>query len=71
MIGPAGMPRDIVLRLNRETQRALTSPEVRERFTTLGVEPVLKQTPEEFAAFMAKDSGRYTSIIKTSGAKGD
>jgi tripartite-type tricarboxylate transporter receptor subunit TctC len=71
MIGPAGMPRDIVLRLNRETQRALTSPEVRERFNTLGVEPVLKQTPEEFAAFMAKDAGRYTSIIKTSGAKGE
>jgi len=71
MIGPAGLPRDVVMRLNQETQRALASPEVRERFTTLGVEPVLKQTPEEFAAFMRKDAGRYTTIIKTSGAKGD
>ena len=71
MIGPAGMPRDVVLRLNRETQRALTSPEVRERFTTLGVEPVLQQTPEEFATFLRKDAAKYAEIVKTSGAKGE
>lgn len=70
LIGPAGMPKDVVLRLNQEVQRALTHADVRERFTALGVEPVLKQTPEEFAEFMRKDAIKYTTIIKTSGAKG-
>lgn len=70
LIGPAGMPKDVVLRLNQEVERALTHADVRERFTALGVEPVQKQTPEEFAEFMRKDAIKYTTIIKTSGAKG-
>jgi tripartite-type tricarboxylate transporter receptor subunit TctC len=71
LIGPAGMPREIVLRLNREVQRAATHIDVRERFTTLGVEAVLQQTPEEFAQFMQKDAAKYRTIIHTSGAKGE
>jgi tripartite-type tricarboxylate transporter receptor subunit TctC len=69
LIGPAGLPRDIVLRLNQEVQRAMTHADVRERLTALGVEPVEKQTPEAFAAFMRKDADKYRTIIKTSGAK--
>jgi tripartite-type tricarboxylate transporter receptor subunit TctC len=69
VIGPAGMPRDVVLRLNQEVQRAMTHADVRERFTALGVEPVTQQTPEEFAAFLRKDADKYRTIIKTSGAK--
>jgi tripartite-type tricarboxylate transporter receptor subunit TctC len=69
LIGPAGLPRDIVLRLNQEVQRAMTHADVRERLTALGVEPVEKQTPEAFAAFMQKDADKYRTIIKTSGAK--
>jgi tripartite-type tricarboxylate transporter receptor subunit TctC len=69
LIGPAGMARETVLRLNQEVQRAMTHADVRERFTALGVEPVHKQSPEEFAAFLQKDAAKYRTIIKTSGAK--
>lgn len=71
LIGPAGIPGEIVQRLNREVQRALAVPEVRERFATLGVEPAAPHTPEAFGAFMRKDAAKYAQIIKTSGAKGD
>ena len=71
LIGPAGLPRDITLRLNHELQRALTQPEVKERFATLGVEPTAPHTPEQFAAFMRKDAAKYAAIIKASGTKGE
>lgn len=71
LLGPAGMPRGIVVRLNREVQRAMTHPEVKERLAVLGLDPVLQQTPEEFADFLRNDAERYRTIIKTSGAKNE
>jgi tripartite-type tricarboxylate transporter receptor subunit TctC len=71
VLAPAGTPKDIVLRLNQEVARALAQPNVRERFAVLGVEPKAPHTPEQFAAFLRKDAEKYTTIIKTSGAKGE
>jgi tripartite-type tricarboxylate transporter receptor subunit TctC len=71
LIAPAGTPRDVVQRLNREVGRALAQPDVRERLATLGLEPTSGSTPEAFGAFMKKDAVKYTTIIKMSGAKGE
>jgi tripartite-type tricarboxylate transporter receptor subunit TctC len=71
VLAPAGTPRDIVLRLNREVHRALAQPEVRERFTQLGLEATPPHSPDEFLAFMRKDAAKYATIIKTSGAKAE
>ncbi len=71
LIAPAGVAPEIVARLNRDVQRALQAPEVRDRFAKLGVEPAAAHTPEEFREFMRKDAAKYAEIIKTSGAKGE
>ena len=65
---PAGTPRDIVLRLSQETQKAVRSPDVIERLRSLGATPV-GNTPEEFAAFMAAETKKWADVVKASGAK--
>jgi tripartite-type tricarboxylate transporter receptor subunit TctC len=65
---PAGTPRDIVLRLSQETQKAVRLPDVAERLKQLGATPV-GNTPEEFAAFMAAETRKWADVVKASGAK--
>jgi len=68
LIGPAGMPREIVARLAAELKKTLARPEVRERFARAGT-PVFERGPEEFAAFIKAENERWLPVIRTSGAK--
>jgi tripartite-type tricarboxylate transporter receptor subunit TctC len=68
IVGPAGMPRAVVARLNGAINEALRSPELRANFTNLGIEPRLS-TPEEFAALLAEDAPRWFDIIRMTGIK--
>jgi tripartite-type tricarboxylate transporter receptor subunit TctC len=61
--GPAGMPRDIVARLNGEIARALFLPEVKKRMADIAVE-VAASTPEELAERMRRDADKWGGIIK-------
>jgi len=70
-IGPAGMPREIVTRLNAELNKALASPDIRDRFRAEGVPDELHQatTPEEFGERIATEYRRWGPIIKAAGVK--
>ena len=70
LVAPAGIPREVVERLNKAFAAALQAPETRARFGALLAEPVAT-TPEQFAAFMKKELNRYESVVKASGAKVD
>lgn len=61
--GPAGMPAELVTRLNTEINKALAVPEVRARMDSIGVE-LVKSTPEQLAATLRKDTERYDKVIK-------
>ena len=63
LYGPRGMPRSIVDRLNAAVKQMVNSPDVRERFTQLNLEPV-GSTPEEFAKFLKEDYERYVAVAK-------
>ena len=63
LFGPAGMPKDLVQRLNAETNKALADPAVRERMDSIGVE-IIKGTPEQFATVLRNDAQRYGKIIR-------
>ena len=67
---PAGTPRDIVNRLNAEMVKALAQPDVRERFTSQGVE-LVGNKPEEFAAFIQSEHAKWGKVVRASGAKAD
>jgi len=62
-MAPAGTPRDVVARLSAEIQKVATQPELKERYASLGVEP-MSSRPEEFARLLLEESDRYASIIK-------
>lgn len=70
LVGPAGMPHDVVQRMNHAFVAALNSPDVKAKFATLLAEPV-PTTPEAFAAFMHSELAKYEKVVKASGAKVD
>ncbi len=65
---PKGTPKAIVRRLNAEIVKILNSPDVKEKLSnSLGME-IVASTPEELAAFMAKEIPRWAELVKKSGA---
>lgn len=61
---PKGLPSDIVSKLNAEFNKALQSPELRERLARLGADVVPANTPAQFAAMVQADSERWAAIIR-------
>lgn len=68
IIAPAGTPPAIVQRLNAAIAEALKSPEVVRANQTMALNP-LASSPQEFSAFIARESVKWARIVKTSGAK--
>ena len=68
--GPAGMPVDLVNRINSEVNRALKSNEVNNALTTLALDPWVS-TPAEFAARIKVDYEKYGKLIAMTGATVD
>jgi tripartite-type tricarboxylate transporter receptor subunit TctC len=68
--GPAGMPKDLVARLNAEANKAMADPEVRKHMESIGVE-IVKATPQEFGKVLRDDADRYGKIIRELGIKGE
>jgi tripartite-type tricarboxylate transporter receptor subunit TctC len=65
---PAATPRPVVLALNRDFNRALQAPDVRERFAALGLE-AQGGTPERFAAFLREDTERWSKVVKAASVR--
>ncbi len=70
IIGPAGMPRPIVDKLNAALREALASPEVSNRLALEAAEPQ-PTTPEEYAADIDREDTLWSAIVKKSGAKAE
>ena len=67
LVGPAGLPKEVVRKLYGALKATLVLPEVRDRFAKAGT-PVLERDPEAFAAFIKAENERWLPIIKASGA---
>jgi tripartite-type tricarboxylate transporter receptor subunit TctC len=65
---PAGTPRPIVERLNRELNRIQQSPDVRSHMAYVGAEIPL-MTPEEFGEFIREDRPRWLEFMRAAGIK--
>ena len=70
IMGPAGIPKPIVAKLNAELIRVMRSPEVRERVRGQYFDPYTS-TPEEFAAVIKTDLEKWGKIVRASGARID
>ena len=70
ILAPAGTPKEIIARLNAEVVKALNNAGLRERFLGLGADPA-PSTPEECAAHIKAEVGKWAAIVKASGARVD
>jgi tripartite-type tricarboxylate transporter receptor subunit TctC len=68
LLVPAKTPRDIVDKLNTETVKVLQSPQLVERFRTLGASP-MPMTPSEFDAYIKAELASIGQIVKAAGIK--
>ena len=66
----AGTPRDIVNRLNTEFSKIMKLPDIHERMTTLGWDPVTN-TPEQFSAQIKAELATWADVVRKSGARID
>ena len=65
-VGPAGLPKDIVAKLNAELTRALEDPQLKGTFAKWNIE-LSPGTPEAFGAYIAQESKRWREFIATAG----
>jgi tripartite-type tricarboxylate transporter receptor subunit TctC len=70
LIGPAGLPRPILDKLNAAANRAIQTNAFKERFGAIGDEPG-GGTPEEFAQTIKLDLAKWKDVVQRSGAKLD
>ena len=70
LLGPAGTPAPVVRKLHGETIKALAAPDLRTKFSELGMD-IVGGSPEQLAAIIRADIPKWAKVIKDSGAKLD
>ena len=70
VLAPAGTPRPIVDKLNRQINTSLDDPSFRKRVQDMGVTP-MGGTPEEVTSYIASESARWSEVVKSAGIRID
>jgi tripartite-type tricarboxylate transporter receptor subunit TctC len=70
LVGPKGLPKDIVARLNKEANEALKSKEVEKILASDGLEPA-GGSAEELGSIIKNEIGRWSQVVKRAGVKAD
>jgi tripartite-type tricarboxylate transporter receptor subunit TctC len=70
LVGPKGLPKDILQRLNKEVNGSVHSDEVKKVLSSDGLEPA-GGTPEEFAALLKAEVARWAQVVKRANIKLD
>ena len=68
VMAPAGTPREIVIKLNADINKAMQVPEVRARLEAVGTQ-LNEQSAAQFDAFMKAEVAKYAKLIKDAGIK--
>ncbi len=70
LMAPAGVPKDVLAKINAETARVMNLPDVREKLTALGLD-VAPGSPEALAQHIQIETAKWAKVVKESGAKLD
>lgn len=68
VVAPAGTPYESIVRLNLAIVEILKSPEMRERLTVQGAEPI-GDTPDQFRAYLRSEVEKWSRVVKSTGTK--
>jgi tripartite-type tricarboxylate transporter receptor subunit TctC len=63
LLAPAGTPREIIARLNKELRALVAAPDVRERIAADGGDP-LPSSPEQYAGDIDREEAKWSALIK-------
>lgn len=63
LLAPAGTPKPVITRLHAEAVKALRAPDVVDKLSSQGAEPVAS-SPEEFAAFIGSETEKWANLVK-------
>lgn len=63
ILGPAGLPREVIAKVHRETVRTLQAPDVNAKLTEQGFE-IVASSPEEFLKFVQAESDKLGRLIR-------
>ena len=67
---PAKTPRNIVMKLHDAVAKTMATPEVREKFISMGADPLI-MSPEEFTAFIRADIEKWAKVARAANVKVD
>jgi len=70
LMGPAGIPRDVVQRIHDGFAKALRTPEITRRLAEMGVD-VVAGSPDELTRLMPREIAKWGAVVKSSGAKAE
>ncbi len=70
LTAPAKTPRDVIMKINADVIKVVSSPELRERLKAEGSDPV-GSSPEQYAAFLRDEIAKWAKVIKFAGVKAD
>ncbi len=70
LMAPAGLPKEVLARINAETIRVMNLPDVKEKLATLGLDPAAA-SPESLASLIQVETAKWAKVVKESGAKLD
>jgi tripartite-type tricarboxylate transporter receptor subunit TctC len=70
LLAPAATPTEIVTRISTEIQKGFKTPQMRERFSAMGADPV-GGSPDQFAAFLKVEMAKWAKLVKAAGIKSE
>ncbi|HLA01927.1 MAG TPA: tripartite tricarboxylate transporter substrate binding protein [Aestuariivirga sp.] len=70
MFAPAGLPTDILKKLNQDIAAVLAAPDLVKRLASLGADPA-PLSPEDFRTFVHDEIAKWAKVVKESGARVD
>jgi tripartite-type tricarboxylate transporter receptor subunit TctC len=68
LLAPAGTPRNVVMKINADTAKWLSSPDAKEKLAAQGA-AAAGGTPEDFAKHIQAETAKWARVVKESGAK--
>ena len=71
VMAPAKIPRPVQEKLHATLVRVATAPDMRERFTAIGIESMTQPSPEAFGKYLQSELARWGKIARASGARAD
>ena len=71
IVAPAGVPREVLARLNGEIRKIMANPEFVKRYAERGIEMRASASPEEFTAYIRSEADGFVKLVKDAGMKAE